>query len=60
MGSIAYATVINANRPSLWPCHECYADKQVTPEARHYSADEVPYEKTKVVQNYPSNYKIIY
>ena len=30
METITYATVINANRPGLWQCHERYADKQVT------------------------------
>ena len=40
--------------------HERYADKQVTPTAGHKSQGEVPYEKTKVVPNYPDNYKIIY
>jgi hypothetical protein len=60
MEPIAYTTVINANRPGLWPCHEGYADKQVTPKARHNSDGEEPYEKTKVAPNYPDNYEIIY
>ena len=60
MEPIAYTTVINANRPGLWPCHEGYAEKQVTSKARHNSDGEVPYEKTKVAQNYPDNYEIIY
>ena len=45
METIAYATVINANRPGLWPCHEHYSDKQVSLKARHSSHGEVPYEK---------------
>ena len=45
METIAYATVINANRPVLWPCHEHYSDKQVSLKARHSSHCEVPYEK---------------
>ena len=59
METIAYATVGNANRPGLWPCHERYANKQVTPKARHNSYGEVPSEKTKVVANYPDKYVII-
>ena len=55
-----YATVISANRPALWSCHERFADKQVTPKARHNSDGEEPYEKRKVVPNYPDNYEIIY
>ena len=47
MQSIACDTVITANRPGPWPRHERYADKQVTPKARHNSRDEVPYEKNK-------------
>ena len=58
--TIAYATVINANSPGFWPGHERYADKQVTPKARHNSHGEVPYEKTNVVPNYPYDYDIIY
>ena len=42
MEIITYATVMNANRPGLWPCHERYADKQVTPKARHNSDGEEP------------------
>jgi len=42
MEIIAYATVMNANRSGLWPCHERYADKQVTPKARHGSDGEEP------------------
>ena len=60
METIAYATVSNAKRPGLWPCHERYADKQVTPKARHNSHGDVPSEKTKVVANYPDKYEIIY
>ncbi|KAK2138670.1 hypothetical protein NP493_7354g00001 [Ridgeia piscesae] len=61
MQSIACDTVITANRPGPWPYHERYADKQVTPKARHNSHDEAPYEKkTKVLPNYPGNYTIIY
>ena len=45
METITYATVINANRPGLWQCHERYADKQVTPKPRHCSHGEMPYEK---------------
>ena len=60
MQSIACDTVITANRPGPWPCHERYADKQITPKARHNSNEEVPYEKTKVLANYPGNYAIIY
>ena len=45
MQSIACDTVITANRPGPWPYHERYADKQVTPKARHNSHDEAPYEK---------------
>ena len=56
METIACATVISANRPGLWQCHERYADKQVTRKARHISHGEVPYEKTKVV---PGNGRII-
>ena len=55
-----YRQVITANRPGPWPCHERYADKQITPKARHNSNDEVPYEKTKVLANYPGNYAILY
>ena len=33
MEIIAYATVMNANGPGRWPCHERNADKQVTPKA---------------------------
>ena len=51
METIAYATVSNANRPDIWPCHERYTDKQVTPKAIHKCHGEVPYEKTKVVPN---------
>ena len=47
MQSIACDTVITANRPGPWPCHERYADKQVTPKARHSIHDEVRYEKNK-------------
>jgi hypothetical protein len=47
MQSIACDTVITANRPGPWPYHERYADKQVTPKARHNSHDEAPYEKNK-------------
>jgi hypothetical protein len=39
--------VITANGPGPWPYHERYADKQVTPKARHNSHDEAPYEKNK-------------
>jgi len=60
MVTIANTTVINANRPGLWPCHERYADKQVTPKARHNTYGEEPYEKTKVVPNYLDNNEIIY
>jgi len=60
MDTIAYTTVVNANRPGLWPCHQRYADKQVTPKVRHNSDGEEPYEKTKVVPNYPDNCEIIY
>ena len=60
MNTIAHNTVINTNRPRLWPCHERYADKQVTPKARHNSDGEDPYEKTKFVPNYPDNYEITY
>ena len=60
METIAYTTVINANRPGLWPCHERHADKQVMPKARHNSDGEEPYVKTKVFPNYPDNYEIIY
>ena len=61
MESIAHvATVIHANRPGLWPCHERYAGKQVTAKARHNSHDEVPYENTKVLPNYSGNYDMIY
>ena len=42
MELIAYTTVMNANRSGLWPCHERYADKQVTPHARHNSDGEEP------------------
>ena len=49
--SIAYATVINANRPGHWPCHERYANEEVTSKARCNSHGEVPYETTKVVPN---------
>ena len=58
--TIAYATVINANSPGFWPCHERYGDKQVTRKARHNSHGEVPYEKTNVVPNYPYDYDVIY
>ena len=44
----------------LWPCRERYADKQVTPKARHNSEGEEAHDKTKVVPNYPDNYEIIY
>jgi len=37
-----------------------YPDKQVTAKARHNSHDEVPYEKRKVLPNYPGNYEIVY
>ena len=57
--SIAYDTVINANRPGIWPCHERYADRQVTPKARHNSHSELPSAKTKVVPNYPDNCEIL-
>ena len=40
MEIIAYAIVMNANKSGLWPCHERYADKQVTPKARHNSDGE--------------------
>ena len=60
MVTIAYTTVINANRPGLWPCHERYANKQETPKARHNTDGEEPYEKTKVVLNYLDNNEIIY
>ena len=40
MEPIAYTTVINANKPGLWPCHGRYADKQVMPKARHNSDGE--------------------
>ena len=60
METISYATVINANRRALWPCHEHYADKQVMPKARNNCQGEVPYEKTKVVPSYPYNYEMIY
>ena len=60
METISYATVINANRPDLWPCHERYSDKQVTPKARHTSHGEVPYERTIVVPNYIDNYEMTY
>ena len=61
MQSIACNTVITANRPGgPWRYHERYADKQVTPKARHNSHDKVPYEKKKVLKNYPGNYTIIY
>ena len=60
MEPIAYTTVKNANRPGLSPYHESYADKQVTPKARHNSDGEEPYEKTKVAPNYPDNNEIIY
>ena len=53
MDPIAYTTVINANRPGLWPCHEGYADNQVTPKARHNSDGEEPYEKTEVAPKLP-------
>ena len=39
--------MITANRPGPCPYHERYADKQVTPKARHNSHDEAPYEKNK-------------
>ena len=42
MEIIASATVMNANRSGLWPCHEHYADKQVMPKARHNSEGEEP------------------
>ena len=58
--TIAYATVISANRPGLWPCLERYADKQVTRKARHNIDGVEPYEKTKVVPSYPDNDEIIY
>ena len=61
MQSIACDTVITANRPGPWPRHERYADKQVTPKARHNSRDEVPYEKkTKVLPNYPGKLTRLY
>ena len=60
METIAYATVTNANRPGLWPCHERCVDKQVTPKARHNSDGEEPYEKTKVAPSFPDNYEITY
>ena len=47
MQSIVCDAVITANRPGPWPCHERYADKQITPKARHNSNDEVPYEKNQ-------------
>ena len=59
METIVYATVINANRPGLWPCHERYADKQATPKPRYNRHGEVPNEKTKVDSNYPENYEMI-
>ena len=58
MQSIACDAVITANRPGPWPCHERYADKQVTPKPRHNSHDEVPYEKTKVLPNYPQTTRL--
>ena len=60
METIAYATVITANRPGLWPCHERYSDKQKSPKTRYSSHGEVPYEQTIVVPNYPDNYEMIY
>jgi hypothetical protein len=60
METIAYATVINANRPGLWPCHEHYSDKQVSLKARHSSHGEVPYEKKTIVPNYTDNYEMTY
>ena len=60
MEPIAYTTVINANRPDLCPCHEGYAEKQVTSKTRHNSDGEVPYEKTKFAPNYPDNNEIVY
>ena len=56
--SIRYSD--QCQQPGLWPCHERYTDKQVTPTARHNSQGEVPYEKTKIVPNYPDKYEIIY
>ena len=60
METIAYATVINADRPGLWPCHDRYADKQVTPKARHTSLGKSVIRENKVVPNYPENYEITY
>ena len=42
MEIIACATVMNANRSGLWPSHERYADKQVTPKASQNSDGEEP------------------
>ena len=58
MEPIAYTTVINANRPGLWPCHEGYADKQVTPKAKHNSDGEEPYEKQKLLQTTQTTTKL--
>ena len=55
METLAYATVITANRPGLWPCHERYSEKQISPKTRHSSHGEVPYEQTIVVPNYPDD-----
>ena len=44
MATITYGTVVNANRPGLWLCHDRYADKRVTPTAKHNSQGEVPYD----------------
>ena len=33
---------IHCHGNNLWPCHERYADKQVTPKARHNSDGEEP------------------
>ena len=60
METIAYATVIIANRPAIWPCHNRYPDKLVTPKPRHNSDGEEPFEKKKVIPNYSDNYEIIY
>ena len=44
METIAYATVINANRPGIWPCHERYADKQETPKANNNNRKQYNYD----------------
>ena len=58
METTAYATVINANRPGLWPCHGRYADKQVMPNARHSSDGEEPYVKQKLFQTTQTTTKL--